>query len=189
VLEAAPSVARLEQAVGFIPTSYRVLAHRPEILEPFRQLAAAVLGNGTVEPGLKSLVALMVSTVTGCRYCQAHQGHSAVNRGGVEEAKILAIWEFETDPLFSPAERAALRMARDSAVIPNAVTDAHFEELRKHFADPQIVELVSAASLFGFLNRFNDTMANDLEDHNIEWASAHMAEAGWEVGKHAPQPA
>ena len=189
VLEAVPFVERVANAVGYIPTSYRVMSHRPEILEAFSRLAPAVMGRGTVDGGLKSLIALMVSTVTGCRYCQAHQGRNAVDRGGVPASKLNAVWEFETDPQFSPAERAALRMARDSAVIPNAVTDGHFTELREHFSDPQIVEMVSAAALFGFLNRFNDTLANDLEDPNVEWASAHMAEAGWEIGKHAPQPA
>jgi hypothetical protein len=46
--------------------------------------------------------------------------------------------------------------------VPNAVTDAHFAELKKHYTDAQIVEIVAVISLFGFLNRFNDTTATEL---------------------------
>ncbi len=188
VVAAAPVLADMERRAGFIPNSYYVMAHRPEILEAFTRLTAAVLGRGTVDRGLKFLVAQMVSRVSGCKYCQAHSGRAASNMGASPE-KVAALWEFETDPAFDEGERAALRMARDSALIPNAVTDAHFVELREHFDDAQIVELVSAASLYGYLNRYNDTLANDLEDGALEWASAHLSHSGWEVGKHAPRPA
>ena len=47
--------------------------------------------------------------------------------------------------------------------MPNEVSEDHFAELRKHFDDTQIVELVSVLSLFGFLNRWNDTLATTLE--------------------------
>ena len=188
VVAAAPALAGMERRAGFIPNSYYVMAHRPEIHEAFTRLTAAVLGRGTVDRGLKFLVAQMVSRVSGCQYCQAHTGRAASNMGASPE-KVAALWEFETDPAFDEGERAALRLARDSALIPNAVTDAHFVELREHFDDAQIVELVSAASLYGYLNRYNDTLANDLEDGALEWASAHLSPSGWEVGKHAPRPA
>ena len=164
------------------------MAHRPEILSAFTQLSAAVLGPGTIDRGLKFLVAQMVSRVTGCCYCQAHSGRAAYGTGVAAE-KIAALWEFESEEQFSDAEHAALRLARDSAVLPNAVTDGHFVTLRKHFDEPQIVELVSVASLYAFLNRYNDTLANDLEDPATEWASAHLAPGGWELGKHAPRAA
>lgn len=181
VIALLPGMARLDPAE--MPTSYRVLAHRPEILQTFAPLVARVLGRGTVEGGLKQLLALLTSRVTGCRYCESHTGHGAAARG-VDVEKLQAIWEFETDARFSDAERAALRLARDAALIPNAVTDAHFTDLRRHFSDAQIVEIVAVASLFGFLNRFNDTLANGLEEPNIAWAAQHLSVTGWEAGKH-----
>ena len=188
VVDAVPAIADLEARAGFIPNSYHVMAHRPEILEAFSRLSAAVLGRGTIDRGLKMLVAQMVSRVTGCMYCQAHTGRAAHLRG-VSAQKIAALWEFETSEAFTDGERAALRLARDSAVQPNAVTDGHFVALREHFDEPQIVELVSVTALYGFLNRYNDTLANDLEDGAAEWASAHLASTGWELGKHAPRRA
>jgi len=179
-----PGAQALEQRVGFVPTSMRVMAHRPPILEGFGAFAGAILGPGEVDRALKQLVALMVSRATGCMYCQAHTGHAA-HGAGVDEDKLQALWDFETDDRFTDAERAALRFARDSAVIPVAVGDAHFAALRQHFSDPQIVEIVSVASLFGFLNRFNDTLANELEPSPLDFAAAHLTPTGWSAGKHA----
>ena len=69
--------------------------------------------------------------------------------------------------------------------MPNAVTDADFAELRKHYTDAQIVDIVAVISLFGFLNRFNDTLATKLEASPIEAGKRFLAKKGWSAGKHA----
>ena len=69
--------------------------------------------------------------------------------------------------------------------MPNAVTDADFAELKKHYGEPQIVDIVAVIALFGFLNRFNDTMATELESSPIEAGKRYLAERGWTAGKHA----
>ena len=174
----------VESALGFVPNSYYTMGHRPEILQAFSRLTAAVFGpSSTVSTELKQLVALMASTSAGCRYCQAHTSGSAA-RAGAGPDKVAAVYEFESSALFSDAERAALRLARDAALVPNATTPAHFETLKKHFTDEQIVELMSVISLFGWLNRWNDTMATELEDEALDFASGTLGAAGWQPGKH-----
>jgi hypothetical protein len=59
-----------------------------------------------------------------------------------------------------------------------------FAELRKHWSAEQIVEIVGVIALFGFLNRWNDTMATPLEDEPIEVGEKYLAHGGWQVGKH-----
>jgi len=113
----------------------------------------------------------------------AHGAHRRTRRIAAE--KENALWEFETSPLFSAAERAALRVAQGAAQVPNAVTDADFAELKKHYSEAQIVDIVAVIALFGFLNRFNDTMATQLEGSPIEAGERYLAERGWTVGKHA----
>src|SRR3989304_2052196 len=81
-----------------------------------------------------------------------------------DEAKIAQIWDFESSELYTDAERAALRFARDASVVPNEVTPGHFEELRRHWDEGEIVEILAVIGLFGFLNRWNDSMATDLEE-------------------------
>lgn len=171
---------------GFVPTSLFAMGHRPEILQAFMILAGTINGPGTVDTGLKQLVAYVASNAAGCRYCQAHTSAHAAH-AGVAVEKIERAFEFETHPTFSDAERAALRLARDSALIPNLVGAEHFEALRRHFDEPQIVELVAVCALFGFLNRWNDTMSTELETVPRAFATVHLRAAGWEVGKHAPR--
>jgi uncharacterized peroxidase-related enzyme len=173
-----------ESAMGFVPRSLYTMGRKPDLLRAFSATAFAVLGPGTVDPSLKQLVGMMASVSAGCRYCQAHTSASAKKTGAADE-KIAAVFEFETSDLISDSERAALRLARDAGVAPNATTPEHFAELRKHFSDEQIVEIVAVISLFGYLNRWNDTMATELEDEPLAFASGTLASHGWQAGKHA----
>ena len=172
-----------EMMGGFVPNSLFTMAHRPEILEAFMRLAGTVNGPGAVDTGLKQLVAYVASTAAGCRYCQAHTSAHAAH-AGVDAEKIGHAFEYDTNPIFSDAERAALRLAQDSALQPNLVEAGHFESLRRHFEEAQIVELVAVCALFGFLNRWNDTMSTELEAVPRAFAERHLGDSGWEVGKH-----
>ena len=96
---------------------------------------------------------------------------------GVEDKKLAAVWEYPTSPLYTIAERARLDYALAAASVPNAVTDAMFAELRKYWTEEQIVEIVGVIALFGFLNRWNDTMATPLEDEPIEVAERSISHA------------
>jgi alkylhydroperoxidase family enzyme len=119
----------------------------------------------------------------GCRYCQAHTASNAT-RAGAEQEKIANVWSYETSELFSPAERAALRLAHHASLVPNQATDEDFAELHRHFDDGEIVEIMGIIALFGFLNRWNDTLATDLEDEPFDFARTHLADAGWQPGRH-----
>ena len=170
---------------GFVPNSILTMQRRPGIAQAFMDLNKAVLYEGTVAEELKMLVSLVTSQASGCRYCQAHMTNLASIYRASDE-KIRAVWEFETSPLFSPAERAALRLGYAAALVPNEATAADFDELKRHFDEGQIVEIVATIALFGYLNRWNDTMATTLEPGAIEVASRAIGDMGWQAGKHAP---
>ncbi len=175
-----------DETMSFVPNSLFTMARRPEILRAFSELITQIWRTGTVPVGLKPLIAIVASTSAGCRYCQAHEAIDAKMRG-VPEEKIAAIWEFERSQLFSEAERAALRFARDAALVPNEVTGAHFEELRRYWDDGEIIEILAVIGLFGFLNRWNDTMATDLEDVPMGFASRTLGDDWGGPGKHRSQ--
>lgn len=181
--ELEPVFERVEAGMGFVPASMTTMAHWPELLAAFSGLGGTVLNSGEVDPGLKQLIAFVVSNAAGCRYCQAHTSHNATRRG-VSDEKLAAAFEFETSPLFTTAERAALRVAAHAGMVPNAVTPEHMAALRAEFSDRQAVEIVAVISLFGYLNRWNDTMATTLEAAPRAFASDHLGEHGWEVAKH-----
>jgi len=113
----------------------------------------------------------------------AHNAGASLQQG-IDDAKLAAVWEFRTSPLFTEAERAAIELALAAAAQPNEVTDEMFARVRQHWSDGQIVEIVSLVSFFGFYNRYNDTMATPLEDEPIALAEAHIAGHGWRLGKH-----
>jgi uncharacterized peroxidase-related enzyme len=173
-----------DDSMSFVPNSLFTMARRPEILEAFSDLITKIWRTGTLPVGLKPLIAIVASTAAGCRYCQAHETVDAKMRG-VEEAKIAEIWNFERSERYSEAERAALRFARDASVVPNAVTPEGFQELRRHWDDGEIVEILAVVGLFGFLNRWNDSMATDLEEVPTAFAGRTIGPQGWEPGKHA----
>ena len=130
------------------------------------------------------MVSKIASKAAGCSYCIAHTGHGSHNVG-IPTVKEAALWEYESSTLFSDAKRAALRVAQGSAQVPNAVTDDDFVELKKHFSDEQIIEIVAVASMFGFFNRWNETMATELESSPLKFAQEELAPNGWAIGKHA----
>ena len=168
---------------GFVPNSILTMQRRPAIAQAFMDLNRAVLYEGTVGEELKMLVSLITSQASGCRYCQAHMTNLASIYQASDE-KIRAVWEFETSALFTAAERAALRLAFHAALVPNEAGAEHFDELKKHFDEGQIVELVATIALFGYLNRWNDTMATTLETRAVEVADRAIGAVGWTAGKH-----
>ena len=181
--ELEPILRLVSGAMGFVPNSLLTMARWPELVRAFVPLAGLVNGPGRVAGETKALVAFVASRAAGCRYCQAHTSHTAERRG-VSAEKIAAAFEFEASPLFDAAERAALRYARDAAVVPGAVTADHHTELAKHFDPAQVVELTAVVALFGFLNRWNDALATTLEPEPLAHANDRLGVRGWRAGKH-----
>ena len=105
-------------------------------------------------------------------------------RLGVDEAKLAAIWDYRSSALFSARERIALDFAIAAASQPNDVTDELFAEMKRHWSEGEIVEITAVIALFGFMSRWNDTMATPLEDEPREVGEKYLASHGWEVGKH-----
>lgn len=183
LVEAEPVFELVEATMGFLPNSMLTMAHWPELLQAFAGIGGTVLAGGELEAELKQLIAFVASNAAGCRYCQAHTSHSA-KRAGASDEKIQAAFEFESSDLFSDAERAALRVALYGGMQPNAVEPEHMEALQQHFSEKQCVEIVAVISLFGFLNRWNDTMATTLEEAPRSFASDKLAHNGWDISKH-----
>jgi uncharacterized peroxidase-related enzyme len=172
-----------ENTRGFVPNSILTMSRRPGIAKAFMQLNQAILYEGTVAEELKMLVSLIASQAAGCLYCQAHMA----NLSSIYQAsgkKIAAVWEFETSDLFNQAEKAALRLAMKASISPNQVAQEDFDELSKHFDEGQIVELVASVALFGYLNRWNDSMATELEEPPAKVARKTIGASGWQPGKH-----
>ncbi len=172
------------ETLGFVPNSVLTMQHRPEIARAFIALNRAVMNNaGRVTSEQKRLIGLLASGAAGCRYCQAHTTLAAV-RYGATAARLRDLWGFRTSALFAAAERAAFEYAIAAASVPNAVTSDIAAELRRYWDDGEIVEITAVIALFGYLNRWNDSMATALEAPAAAVAAEHIAGHGWSAGKH-----
>lgn len=183
--ELSEQFARAKEMLGFVPNSLLIMQRRPEITAAFSALGSAIWGGSgnTIDRGFKRLIAHVASRAAGCQYCMAHTAGAAL-RSGIEEDRVAAIWDYQTSPLFSPAERVALDVAACAAQVPNSVTDDMFAKLREHWSDDEVVEIVATIALFGFLNRWNDTLATPLEEEPIEVGEKLLSDHGWSVGRH-----
>lgn len=183
-----PEVAELakffNETLGFPPNSVLTMQRRPAIAKAFIELNKAVMQNqGRVTSEQKRLIGYLTSANAGCRYCQAHT-ILAANRYGGSDDRLRAIWQFRDSDLFSDAEKAAFEFALAASAVPNAVDDEVAAQLRAHWDDGEIVEILGVIALFGYLNRWNDSMGTHLESGAHGAGTQFLDHTGWNPGKH-----
>jgi uncharacterized peroxidase-related enzyme len=186
--DADPEVAELatffNETLGFPPNSVLTMQRRPAIAKAFINLNKAVMENkGRVTSEQKRLIGYVSSLSAGCRYCQAHTALAAKRYGGSDE-RVANVWDYERSDLFTPAEKAALKFAQAASASPSAVDDAIAAELKEHWDEGEIVEILGVVALFGYLNRWNDSMATTMEPGAVEAGETHLGASGWTRGKH-----
>jgi len=172
------------ETLGFCPNSVLTMQRRPAISKAFINLNKAVMANeGRVTSALKRMIAWVSSNSTGCRYCQAHAIRAA-ERYGAEQEQLDNIWEYRTHSAFSDAERAALDFSLAASQVPNEVNVDIKKRLYEHWDEGEIVEMLGVISLFGYLNRWNDSMGTNIEDDAVDSGNQYLGKHGFEVGKH-----
>ena len=182
--EVAELARFFNETLGFCPNSVLTMQRRPAIAKAFIGLNMAVMENhGRVTSDLKRLIGYIASFTAGCQYCQAHTIRAA-ERYGASEKQLQHIWDYRTHTSFSEAERAALDFALAASVVPNSVDQSISENLRQHWDEGEIVEILGVIALFGYLNRWNDSMGTSLEIPAQESGQQFLAGHGWTGGKH-----
>lgn len=183
-LEVAEMARFFNETLGFCPNSVLTMQRRPAIAKAFIGLNKAVMENqGRVTSDLKRLIGYLASLTAGCQYCQAHTIRAA-ERYGAPEDQLAHVWEYRTHPAFSESERAALDFAVAASVVPNSVDETIQENLHKYWDEGEIVEILGVIALFGYLNRWNDSMGTSLEGPAQESGQQFLGQKGWTGGKH-----
>lgn len=182
--EVAELARFFNETLGFPPNSVLTMQRRPEIAKAFINLNKAVMANaGRVTSEQKRLIGLIASQVAGCQYCQAHTALAA-HRYGASDERVAEVWNYERSALFTPAEKAAFAFAQAAASSPNAVDEKIAGDLKRHWSDDEIVEILGVVALFGYLNRWNDSMATSIEQGAAAAGDTHLSARGWGKGKH-----
>jgi alkylhydroperoxidase family enzyme len=182
--ELAEDFAIFERILGFVPNSLLTMQRVPAMVRGFGELTKAVMAkDGVVDLGFMRLIAHFASRAAGCQYCEAHS-LVAAKIHGISQEKLDAIWDYRDSPLYSDAERVALDYALAAGSVPNDVDKDLMDRMKAHWSEEQIVQILGAVCLYGFLNRWNDSMATDLESSPRSMGERVLQSGGWTGGKH-----
>jgi AhpD family alkylhydroperoxidase len=121
----------------------------------------AVLGveqyvrQSSLEPELLALVKLRASYLNGCAYCVDMHTVDARAHGETEQ-RLYAVPLWRETPFFTPRERAALAFTEAvTALGHEGVPDTVYDEVRAHFTDAEVVNLVMAVIAINSWNRLS----------------------------------
>ena len=171
-----------DETLGFCPNSIKTMFIRPQIAYAFINLNKAVMENrGGLSSKVKRLIGYLASTVSGCKYCQAHTIRAA-ERYGSNNKQLNEIWDFKESSAFTEKEKIAFEFTIAASSIPNQIDDKISLKLKEHWDDGEIVEMLGVISLFGFLNRWNDSMGTPIEEGALE--SGNKFIKNWNPNKH-----
>jgi uncharacterized peroxidase-related enzyme len=156
-------IHEIRHTLGRVPNMFRAYAHYPPLLRANWNKAQAVMMEGCLSRKVKEIIACLVSRDNDCLYClTAHA--AALRRCGVDEDELARISDDADHLVFSPKERALIRLARRANLAPHEISDAEFARVREAGAsDAEIIEALGVMELFAGLNRFVDSLQVELD--------------------------
>ena len=158
---------RLEELWGTPPNLYRGLANHPAIVAAWTEFANTLRHGSRTPRALRELVILRGAQLSGSEYEWA-QHLKMARKAGVREAQIAALADWRVSPEFGAKEKAALAVAE--AVTNGRVSDAVYEEARRHFDHHDYVELAVTAGFYAMVARTLDALGIELEPDFLDYA-------------------
>jgi alkylhydroperoxidase family enzyme len=169
---------------GFGDTQmFGLLARRPELLKRVATMFAYFLAGegGLIEPQLLELMRLRGANLNACTYCatvrlqpvvpQVQPKEAAlglIDISGMTKAQAVAALKDKLDAShLTPREVAALHLVDRIVVDPHSVDEKLFAELRQHFSDDEIIELVCGSSLFTWAGTLNTAVRLETGEDSI----------------------
>jgi AhpD family alkylhydroperoxidase len=157
--QVTPEVANVYDALlktrGVVPNMFKTLAHTPALALATAGYLKALLSDGALPGFYKELIAMRLSLLLSSEYAIKAHALSARQKGASEAQLAAAHADFEYGP-FTVAEKLGFRTAERLHRSAAEIDDAFFAELKQHFTDPQIIELVATAAAFELFPRFVD---------------------------------
>lgn len=147
-----------------IPNGLMAASIDPEITRGVWQLVKSILlRDSSIDMALKETIALVVSKNNSCSYCVG--AHNMMLKAiGFDSKKIEELNKDYQSSSLSEKEKAVLDFSLKVTNESYKITEKDHENLKKHgMTEQQILEVISVASLFNFINRFVDALGTDLE--------------------------
>ena len=131
-----------------------VFAHRPAVYAAWRQLLGAITAE--MDERLYELVTLAAAGSLRSSYCALAHGQVLLERH-VSEAELLTLALEPDSALLTPAESAAMRLARKVVEDATTVSAEDVAELRElGLSDAEIFDIVAAAAARCFFSKTLD---------------------------------
>lgn len=152
---------RLEELWGTPPNLYKALANHPALVAAWTEFSKMLRYDTRTPRGLRELVILRGAQIVQSEYEWAQHVVMA-RKAGVTDAQIRDLANWKASALFDAKQKAAIALAED--VTKGKVTDAVYQEARRHFDNHDYVEIASVAAFYAMVARMLDAMGVQLED-------------------------
>jgi AhpD family alkylhydroperoxidase len=154
-----------ERAGGANDNLIRTIAAQPRLARSVDAHRALLMEGGRVPAETKELCAAMVAALTFCNpLLVAHRGR-ARNLGAAAET-LNDLWDYARSDRYTGAQKAALAAAVALTREPRGLPDAVWNELREHYDDGQIVELMCVIGFANYLDRVSNALQTEIDHSN-----------------------
>jgi alkylhydroperoxidase family enzyme len=145
------------------PESQAIRAHVPAAFWSFAQAWDGVFRNGVMDHPIKELCRVYVSRSVKCEYC-GNQRSVKSRAQGLAEDDYRDLLDFEKSQNYDERQKAALAYA-EAITWDLDTDDALWARLKRHFTEPQIVELGYFVAITMGQQRWLRTL--NIEHHQI----------------------
>jgi alkylhydroperoxidase family enzyme len=149
-----PLTWMLKRRVGKVVNPFRAWAYRPGITIAMSIFMQSIESSKVTPETLKRMACLRAAQMVGCVFW-IDINAAGGSKLGISDEKLAALADSAEHPLFTPAERAALRYTEEMTLSSVNVPDEVFDELKRHFNTEQIVDLTATVALENMRARFN----------------------------------
>ncbi len=143
---------------GEVPVPFAVGAHHVALL-----IANAVhetlleRGSTKLPANIRELAVYWTARTVGCSWC-VDFGAMLIRLDGLDVDRLRQIDDYQTSPLFTEDERAAIRYADAVTTDPHQVTDEQVADLRRRFGDAGVMELTYQIGIENMRARMNTAL-------------------------------
>jgi len=146
------------------------LTPTPRVLPAYAALARYLGSSADLEPRLRLLVTQLAAERSHCRWC-IDKGRHLWREAHLPVDLLRALPQFETSPLFSPRERAALRFADALTRFTESAGDGMLLEplaaVRAHLSEPEVAALTAVVAELHFFNPISGVLGADAKERRL----------------------
>lgn len=146
----------------FVPNLWKTLASSDAALTGTWNAVRNVFLQTSLPMSLASMILFSIAAAKKCQYCSAVHQVTCKNLG-VEEDTLEAL-ESDIEGLTPRRVQAIIRFAQKTALDPQALGEADFQEIRDQgVSDAEILEIIALAALGNYLDTVADAMKIDVD--------------------------